>query len=260
MPTTSRPRSIIQGTDQDCLRQLLELHAAPKPHILDVTYGKGALWRGLPLPEERLDVRALTGLTCRGDFRALPTEWTARFDVVVFDPPHFPEIGARSRYADRFGATEDAAGLAHAPDITHLFAPFLREAKRVLRPNGIILAKLIDIVHRGAMRWQVWDFVDAARGTPGLTPCDRLIRVDEHAATLTGHNWQRQYHLRRADCFWVVVRKGRCRRPDAHYSTPSSGAKESPSLSSIRPSEEVRAVRRRSRAPDSQRSPIESRP
>jgi hypothetical protein len=205
--------SLVHGSDQDCLRDLIELHAPSEPAILDVTYGAGRMWRGLPWqPVERVDSRPLPNLTWVGDFRHLPVEWNERFDLVVFDPPHMTDAGRNSRYAERFGASVESVQ-GHA-DIGHLYRPFLREARRVLRPGGIILAKIADQVHRGVMRWQMVDFILATRETAGLTPCDRQIKDEPRASTLRGHNWQIQRHTRRAEVFWVVVRKGACHRRD----------------------------------------------
>ena len=211
--STDRPRSLVHGTDQDCLRKLIPLHVVPDPVVLDSTWGRGRMWKGLDVrPTERMDCRPdMPDLTYVGDFRKMPEEWTDRFDLVVFDPPHMAEAGRNSAHADRFGSL--VAGMGHVPDITHLYAPFLLEARRVLRPNGVILAKLIDTVHRGHFRFQATDFVIAVRAMRGLTACDYIVKDEERASTMTGHNWQIAHHTRRAHCFWFVVRKGRCYRP-----------------------------------------------
>lgn len=208
-PPTARPRSILQGTDQDCLRQLLPLHAAAEPRILDVTFGRGRMWRGLTYEPWRNDGDAALDVDSHHDFRALPAEWTGMFDVVVFDPPHIAEAGANSRYAEHFGLRHE--DVQHKPDVSHLFAPFLVEAERVLKRKGTILAKIIDQVHRGRYRHQYVDFVQAVRDTPRLVACEPLVKEERRAETMTGHNWQVVHHSRRAHTFWCVAKKGsRC--------------------------------------------------
>lgn len=57
-------------------------------------------------------------------------------------------------------------GLRQAPksdNISPYFAPFLAEAARVLRPEGMIFAKLKDFVHNHAYQWMLAEFVMAVR-------------------------------------------------------------------------------------------------
>lgn len=189
--------------------QLLQLHAVPGPRILDLTYGRGRMWRQLAYTPWRNDLNPELETDSHYDFRALPDEWTETFDVVVFDPPHNAEVGANSRYAQHFGSRQPE--LLHAPDITHLFAPTLAQAVRVLKRHGVMLTKIIDGVHRGRYRHQYVDYVVAVRATPGLTACEPLIKEERRAETMTGHNWQVVHHARRAHTYWAVAKKGsRC--------------------------------------------------
>lgn len=222
----------MTASDPDVLEELIHLHAPrcgyfaepddESPAILDLTYGRGAFWTGLRWsPVTRLDRRPLPGVSHVGDFRDLMHVRDIHtgdreslrggfYDVVVFDPPHNAESGKNSRLGDRFGLEDES--VQHVPDISHLFAPVLQQASLVLRRNGIVIAKLIDGIHRGRMRWQVADFVSAARRTAGMTACDRKI-VPNDASGMTGPNWDNVRHLRRNDVFWIVVRRGGCVRP-----------------------------------------------
>lgn len=201
--------AVSLGTDQDCLRDLIPLHALPNPRILDTTFHTGRMWVGLPWqPHERMDCYPYPNVTTVGDFRSMPADWTETFDIVVFDPPHDTERGVTSRLASRYGGREQ--GMQHAENIAHLFPPFLAEAKRVLRPKGVILAKLMDGTHRGRMQWVEHLFLSAVDEVPGLVACDRKVKIEGRAATQ--NNWQgKQVHHCRTDyVFWMVVRKGRC--------------------------------------------------
>lgn len=261
--TTARSFSlVVNGTDPESLADLIEMHAPRNPRILDVTYGSGTIWQGVPWqPEVRVDVRPLPNVDYVGDFRdlrhlAYPSRPADRclylpdehFGVVVFDPPHIPEAGKKSRHAERFGLLADDS-LAHAADITHLFEPALCEAKRVLAPGGVVLVKVINIVHRGVYRHQVAAFVQACTKV-GLRLCQQraighmpmskseraaMLRLKalalaagelegvallnrltppegSRAHTLRGHNWKKQHHLRCNDVYWLVARKGGCYR------------------------------------------------
>lgn len=88
---------------------------------------------------------------------------------------------------------------------------FFKEAKRILKENGIVLAKIADIVHNHKYQWQHVDFIIAAREI-GLTPCDMIIKADPNAGNLSSSKWKNIKHVRKAHCYWIVCRSGTCER------------------------------------------------
>jgi SAM-dependent methyltransferase len=132
------------------------------------------------------------------------------YDVIVFDPPHLPNANAtndrETGHADVYGVRV-ADESRQADNITGFFLPFLVEANRVLRPDGVVLAKLADYVHNHRYQWQHVDFVNAARAS-GMTPCDMAITAHPAAGNLQSSKWEKVHHLRRGHSYWVVVRKG----------------------------------------------------
>lgn len=206
-----RPPSVIYGRDPEVITPLLQLYAPglPEPSILDCTFAGGVMWRGMPVkPVERTDIDAsLSNLTRVCDFRALPPAWTACFDVVVFDPPHRSEAGKTARNRERYGLGVDA--VAHTADVTHLFRPFLLEAQRVLVPNGIVLAKMANMNHRGVMRWQC----DALRRTAqelGMYPAFSITKVDPSHGERTFKG--RVLNGKQVHSEWIVIRNVRRRK------------------------------------------------
>lgn len=201
-----RPDSVV-ATDQEALRTLLTLHAVPNPRILDVTHNRGVMWKGLPYQPVSNDRDEGMPTDHHYDFRALPAEWSDAFDVVVFDPPHVTENGHSLgvEFVERYGL--GGADLNTA-DIAHLFAPFLAEAKRVLVPDGVVLAKIADQVHRAHYRWQHVDLVVAARAA-GFTACDLMLRLAHQRGGFISPLWKRIYHVRQVHTYWVVLRNGK---------------------------------------------------
>ena len=204
-------KSVLNGPDSAAIAILINLHSENKdPRILDCTWGRGAIWRGCAYqPDIRLDLRPMPGLDVRGDFNALGLA-TASFDVVIFDPPHIPAYRGEGGgiYSHRYGIGADCG----QENINGTFLPALTEIKRVLRPGGIVLAKISDIVHNIEYQWQQVGFVNAARAC-NFVPCDMLIKCDPAAGNLVSPNWGRQLHLRRAHCYWIVLRNAkRCAR------------------------------------------------
>lgn len=207
----ARPLSVIEGRDPLVLTTMLSFYAQPGARVLDVTANERRMWSGVEWSGEIVyaDLDPAMNPDVVADFRALPYTGP-EFDVIVFDPPHLPAAAASPESDADFVARY---GLGHAPkadNISAYFPPFLKEAARVLRADGLIFAKLKDFVHNHAYQWTLTDYITAVRAEPGLTPCDLIVKRDPSAGSLKSSKWQRAHHVRNAHCWWVVVRKGRC--------------------------------------------------
>lgn len=205
-----RPLSVMLARDPEVLRLMLNFYAQPEAKVLDVTANERRMWRGVNWPSVTYaDIDPAMKPDIVADFRALPVADNS-FDVLVFDPPHLPSAAASKESDQRFAGNY---GLGHAPkadNISSYFPPFLAEATRVLKPEGMIFAKLKDFVHNHAYQWTLTDFVAAVRMQPGLTACDLIVKRDPSAGSMKSSKWQKAHHARNAHCWWVVVRKGRC--------------------------------------------------
>lgn len=215
VPVRVRPESVVLGRDKDVIPSLLAVHAMPNPIILDATYNRGVMWKGTGVePHKKLDLDPQTEDTDRGDFMSMPYD-DESFDVVAFDPPHLPthaaSPGSSGIERKQYGITEQGEWRS-GDNIAPGFVPFLVEAKRVLHPNGIVIAKIADLVHNHRYQWQHVEFVKDAE-LVGLTPCDMVVKADPCASNLKSSKWHNVRHFRRAHAFWIVVRKGRCERP-----------------------------------------------
>ena len=203
--------SLLDGSDYKAIEILLALHSPVfDPLILDCTFGRGIMWNECVYqPDVCTDILP-KGVSAGADFRALPFKEES-FDVIIFDPPHIPRYkGPKcSRlYAERYGIDR---GPSEERSISSAFLPFLLEAGRVLKENGVVLAKLIDHVNYHGYTWEQVAFVNKAIEA-GLTPCDMLIKKSP-AAQLISSKWKNQMHTRRGHCYWIVIRKGGCERP-----------------------------------------------
>lgn len=207
-----RPKSVVMGRDNACIPLLLDMHAVPDPIILDACYNTGKMWKGLPYKVTSMDIDPVMKCDFTASFTDMPFADDS-FDVVAFDPPHLPNANASNNrttgLADVYGirVQDDMRAADH---VGGMFTPFLLEARRVLRPSGIVIAKIADLVHNHAYQWQHVDFIEAARATEGMTPCDLIVKVDPASANLSSSKWQKVHHFRRAHLYWIVIRKGKC--------------------------------------------------
>jgi hypothetical protein len=205
-----RPPSVIYGVDGVVLKVLFALHAPPNPKVLDTTYGKGVMWRLLPIQPWRNDISPGVEADTHYDCRRLPADWTSRWDVLVFDPPHLSDIGVNARMAkdgNRYGLRDNNGLSLFEDDIVVLFSQFAAEAQRVLAPGGVIFAKIKDSVHANRFRWLSHDFKTAVEQI-GMTCCAPIIKVDPHAGKITGANWGQVVHPRTYHTWWLTVHNG----------------------------------------------------
>lgn len=204
----TRPESVYHGRDPTLLEHLIAFYGVPKARVLDVTANRRRMWAGLDTSRTVfVDIDPAMQPDVVADFRALPFA-DASFDVLVFDPPHLPSAAASPaslvQMRDDYGLEHGGRGPAT------VFRPFLQEAARVLRADGVVLAKIKDYVHNHAYQWTLVDWITSVRVTPGLTPCDLRIKIDPCGGNLKSGRWVRAHHARVVHTWWAVVRKGRC--------------------------------------------------
>lgn len=197
--------SVWEGADSELLEKLLEFYPrrAPK-RILDATVNGGRFWRGSRRPVIGLDVERAHKPTIVGDNTRMPFREQA-FDVVVYDPPHVPNQGKdKSKdFNTRFGLVLRSSKETHY-SFSHTYPPFLREAYRVLKPEGILLCKISDYVHDHQYHWAHVDLVQAAQAA-GFRPCDCIIKIRK--GPIIDPKWKTAHHSRRRHCYWLVLRK-----------------------------------------------------
>lgn len=211
MALKHRPLSVIEGRDPAVRQSMLDFYVSPGAVVVDVTANHRRMWEGVTWtgPVTWCDVDPGVAPDVIADFRSLPFA-AASVDVLVFDPPHLPAAGGSPAAMPQMKVDYGLTGAPKADNVASYFRPFLREALRVLRPDGVIFAKLKDYVHNHRYQWMLVEWVLAVRDTEGLTACDLIVKRDPCGGNLKSGRWVRAHHVRNAHCWWAVVRKGRC--------------------------------------------------
>ena len=156
--------SVWFGEDSELLDKMLNFYPRKKPKdILDSTVNGGRFWRGLEWKIIGMDIDPKHHPDVVGDNTDMPFD-DASFDVVVYDPPHIPNQGKdRSKdFNTRFGLTLKSPK-EEGYSFAFMYPPFVKEAYRVLRPEGILLCKIADYVHGHRYQWAHIDFIEAAK-------------------------------------------------------------------------------------------------
>jgi hypothetical protein len=197
--------SIWFGEDVELIEKMLAFYPRKKPRrILDATVNGGRFWRGSSRPVVGMDIDIRHKPRLVADNTAMPFVERC-FDVVVYDPPHIPNQGKDKKkdFNKRFGLVLRSPKENHYT-FTHTFPPFLREAHRVLRNEGILLAKITDYVHHHRYQWAHIELINAARDV-GFTACDCVIKVRK--GPIVDPKWKTAHHSRRQHSYWLVFRK-----------------------------------------------------
>ena len=201
--------SVWDGEDSELLERMLEFYPRARPkRILDATVNCGRFWRGSLRPVIGLDLDILHKPAVAADNTRMPFPGES-FDVVVYDPPHVPDQGRdhEKDFNTRFGLVARSAK-ENGYTFSHTFPPFLSESRRVLKPEGILLAKIADYIHNHRYVWAHLDFIQAARDA-AFQPCDCIVKVRK--GPIIDPKWKTAHHTRRQHCYWLVFRKsGRC--------------------------------------------------
>lgn len=197
--------SVWSGDDAELIERMLTFYPRKRPRrILDATVNGGRFWRGSRRPVIGMDIAASHRPNVVGDNMRMPFR-SESLDVVVYDPPHIPNQGKDKtkdfnvRFGLRFRSSKE-----HEYTFTHTFPPFVEEAHRILREEGILLCKITDYIHHHRYNWAHVDFIQAARAV-GFRPCDCIIKVRK--GPIIDPKWKTAHHTRRQHCYWLVFRK-----------------------------------------------------
>jgi hypothetical protein len=197
--------SVWTGSDAALMEAMLDFYPRrPPERILDATVNAGRFWEGSTRPVVGMDLDPRHRPDVVADNRQMPFGDDC-FDVVVFDPPHVPNQGRDQSkdFTARFGLGSRSPA-ATGYNFSHLYPAFAREAYRVMRPEGILLAKIADYVHGHRFQWAHVELLNAAVAV-GFTACDSIVKVRQ--GPIRDPRWKNAHHARRHHCYWLVFRK-----------------------------------------------------
>jgi hypothetical protein len=201
------------GNNDEVFYHILELHIDPGSAIADVTYGNGTFWKKVPsgkydLTATDLDPSKSPDTTEGVDCRDLPYD-DSSFDCLVLDPPYaegfYASDGKPSDndywIKDRYtGESADHSETYHEA-VLEMYAQAGREAYRVLREDGILIAKMQDEVSQNEQRFTHIEITEIYKEI-GYHPKDLFVVVRPDRPY--SGNTHEQRHARKNHSYFMI--------------------------------------------------------
>lgn len=214
--TTELVFSAYTGDNSEVFPHVLRLHVPSGAKVADVTYGKGVFWKKIPDDEYELlasDIK--TGIDCRN----LPYR-DAEIDCVVLDPPYmegfyrdddsFAGNGTHSSFRDHYSNGDRPRKLVNKwhDAVLEFYIGAAIEAKRVLKPNGILIVKCQDEVSAGVQRMTHVEIIMNLTRL-GFYAKDIFVLVRRNKPGVT--RVLKQLHARKNHSYFLVLQMGATR-------------------------------------------------
>jgi hypothetical protein len=135
----------VYDSQTDILRAIMTLHA-PEGFDADLTYGNGGFWKDIPAPRFKFDKQSLAPEVVEACSTDVPLADNA-VGSVVFDPPFLTYVRSGRDGNGSMVMAKRFAGYWRYDELEDHYRRTLMEAKRILRPKGVLVFKCQDIVH-----------------------------------------------------------------------------------------------------------------
>jgi len=148
-------QSVYQD-EQELLKAIIEVHLDGMNIHIDPMYFKGNFYKQIPKPFHRFDINPKDNDCFKADARNLPLEDNYACNIILDPPFMFGLHGKTKKYysSATHGIFKDFS------ELEDLYKKILKEAYRVLKPNGILIFKCQDytdskttMVHCFVWKW-----------------------------------------------------------------------------------------------------------
>jgi hypothetical protein len=214
--TTELVLTSYSGDNSEIFPHVLRLHVPRGAKVADVTFGKGVFWKKIEKTEYQiLPTDISTGVDCR----RLPYR-NGEIDCVVLDPPYmeglyrtddsFAGNGTHSAFRQHYSNGDRPPELTSKwhDAVLELYVRAAIEAKRVLKPHGILIVKCQDEVSAGIQRLTHVEII-LNLAQMDYYPKDLFIMVRRNRPGVT--RVIRQLHARKNHSYFLVFQLGATR-------------------------------------------------
>ena len=177
----------ISYSQTDILSWIMKLYNDSKPFECDLTASKCIFWKSLPRPQYLYDkYPQVEGVKPLSEADLLPNK---SFSSIVYDLPFIVSNGAMSKIKERFTHFESVEELYQAND------EMLERSCRLLKKQGILIVKTMDISHGNKQIW-ISDYVIKKAEKLGLELIEKFILLSNLRLFPRTHQQRvaRKYH------------------------------------------------------------------
>ena len=185
----------ISYDQTEILSWIMRLYNNRKPFDCDLTASKCIFWKFLPKPEYLFDVNPqIDGVKHLAEVDNLNDCF---FNSVVFDLPFLVSTGAMSKIKERFTYFESVDEIFRAND------EMLERSYRLLKEQGLLVVKTMDICHGNKQLW-ISDYVIRKAEELGFEMIEKFILLSNLRLFSRTHQQRvaRKYHS-----YFLVFRK-----------------------------------------------------
>lgn len=202
-------RELIKSTSYDqgeIIRNILKLYVPEGKIDCDPTFSTGAFYNaaGIEAPKLRFDIRPQAEGVIQADARSLPVS-DESVSCMMLDPPFLATRGASLSQGDGNRINRRFSVYPNEKSLHQCYADMLKEAYRILKPNGILIFKCQDKVSSGKQYLSHVFVIDTAVEI-GFYPKDLFVLLAKNRLVA---DWQKknQKHSRKFHCYFLVFQK-----------------------------------------------------
>lgn len=193
--------------------QILSLHVPKGSVVADVTWGRGVFWKNVPPSDYKVKA---SDLKTQVDCRNLPYK-DATIDCVVLDPPymeglfrksadHLAGAGTHAAFREHYSngrSVEESSPKWHAA-VLDLYFKAAREARRILKDNGVFIVKCQDEVSANRQNLTHVELINGFEKS-GFYTKDLFVVVRQNKPGIS--RLKKQVHARKNHSYFLVFIK-----------------------------------------------------
>lgn len=211
--------SAYRADSSELFPRILDLHVEDEARIADVTHGTGVFWQDIDLDSRDMelvtsDIAPKTDtLSMIGDCRSLPIQDDS-LDCMILDPPYAEGYYRRNRdqmagkgshksFRDTYsgGRAYNGSNKYHQA-VLHTYFEGGHEAKRVLKPDGTLIIKIMDEVSSNKQELAHIQVTNYYEKELDFYTRDLFVQVRKEKPTVVGMN--KQVHARKNHSYFLV--------------------------------------------------------